>query len=256
MPADPEGLEKAGSAFRRAFPLIAVILSALHSGPLPALPAQPARDPAEPILVGAMKDVMWGGRLEARIDIDTLADKSHLYGLGPLEYLAGEILILDGKAYKAEVGDDFSLRVTETPKVRAPFFGYAHIAKWAEFPLPDSVATLPQLEAYLERATRQRPRPFFFRLAAMADSADIHVVNLPKGAKVSSPDDAHAGQREYRLRLERIEALGFFSTRHQAVFTHHDSYVHAHLITADRKRMGHAMGFSIRKGTGRLYLPE
>jgi acetolactate decarboxylase len=203
-----------------------------------------------------MKDVMWGGRLSAQFDSDTLASKGHLYGLGPMEFLAGEILILDGKAYKAQVLGDTSIKVTETSRVRAPFFGYANIGKWGAFPLPDSVATLPQLEAFLDDATKQRSRPFFFKINAVADSADIHVVNLPKGAKVSSPADAHVGQKDFRIRGERIDVLGFFSTTHQTLFTHHDSFIHAHLITADRKKMGHLTGFSIRKGTGDLYLPE
>lgn len=124
----------------RQISLIAVLLSAVESSPTP-VPAP--QNPAEPKIIGAMKDVMWGGRLSAQFDSDTLAGKGHLYGLGPMEFLAGEILILDGKAYKAQVLGDTSIKVTETSRVRAPFFGYANIGKWGAFPLPDSVATSP-----------------------------------------------------------------------------------------------------------------
>jgi len=48
---------------------------------------------------GAMRNVMWKGELFGTIDCDTIADKTHLYGLGPVEYLTGEILIIDGVGY-------------------------------------------------------------------------------------------------------------------------------------------------------------
>jgi acetolactate decarboxylase len=33
--------------------------------------------------------------------------------------------------------------------------------------------------------------------------------------------------------------VGFFSRKHKAIFTHHDSYFHAHFISDDRTIMGH-----------------
>ena len=56
-------------------------------------------------VVGQMKDVMWKGQLYGNINLDTIANKTNLYGLGPVEYLAGEILIIDGK-YIAVKGYD------------------------------------------------------------------------------------------------------------------------------------------------------
>ena len=54
-------------------------------------------------IVGQMKNVMWKGQLYGNINLDTIANKSNLYGLGPVEYLSGEILIIDGKSYKSMV---------------------------------------------------------------------------------------------------------------------------------------------------------
>ncbi|MDB5051904.1 MAG: alpha-acetolactate decarboxylase [Fibrobacteres bacterium] len=238
---------------RRIYFLFAFLISFIQANP-PSL--KPTNQPGDPKIIGAMKEVMWEGRLSAQIDIDTLSDKRHLYGLGPVEFLAGEILILDGTGYKSEVLSDTSMKVTETLKIKAPFFGYANIGKWTVTSLPDSVTTLPQLEAYLNIAPKKRARPFFFKITAVADSANIHVVNIPKGSKVSSPADAHLGQKDFTIRGEKFDLLGFFSTEHQAIFTHHDTFVHAHLITGDRKRMGHLDEIAIRKGTGRLFLPE
>jgi len=53
--------------------------------------------------VGAMREVMWGSRMEAVLDLDTLADRRHLYGLGPLDSLRGELLVVDGKVFRSTV---------------------------------------------------------------------------------------------------------------------------------------------------------
>ena len=82
------------------------------------------------------------------------------------------------------------------------------------------------------------------------------VITLPRGLKVSSPDETHIGQKNYQLKNERSEIVGFFSTEHKAIFTHHDSFLHMHLITADRKKMGHLDEVMFKKGSMRLYLPD
>lgn len=206
-------------------------------------------------IVGAMKNVMWKGQLYGNIYLDTISNKQHLYGLGPIEYLTGEILIIDGKSYKSTVLTDTTMKVEETYDIKAPFFGYANIEKWTEQNLPDSVQTNQQLETYLDKITKSSKRPFMFKLTGIVETATIHIVNLPKGSTVSSPDEAHKGQTNFPLENEQVEILGFFSTEHKAIFTHHDTFLHMHLITSDRKKMGHLDPLLLKKGTGKLYLP-
>lgn len=206
-------------------------------------------------IVGAMRNVMWKGQLNGTINLDTISNKRNLYGLGPVEYLAGEVLILDGKAFKSTVVSDTSMNVQETYKIKAPFFGYANVVGWTEQSLPDSILTIPQLERYLDKITEKSPRPFMFTLSGVVDQAKIHIVNLPKGVKVSSPAEAHQGQKQYELKDVQSEIVGFFSTDHKTIFTHHDTYLHMHLITADRRRMGHLDEALFKKGIMKLYLP-
>lgn len=206
-------------------------------------------------IVGEMKNVIWKGQLYGNINLDTIANKINLYGLGPVEYLSGEVLIIDGKSYKSTVVSDTTMKVEETYGIKAPFFGYANISKWTEQNLPDSIQTIQQLEKYLDNETRLSPRPFMFKLIGTVERATIHIVNLPKGSKVSSPDEAHKGQRNYKLKNEQSEIVGFFSTEHKTIFTHHDTFLHMHLITADRKKMGHLDEVLFEKGSMKLYLP-
>jgi len=206
-------------------------------------------------IIGQMKNVMWKGELLGNIHIDTITVKTNLYGLGPVEYLKGEILIMDGVSYQSTVVNDTMMNVEETFDIKAPFFSYAHIARWSRQPLPGDILTMQQLEIYLDSITRSAPRPFLFKLTGIGEQAAIHIVNLPAGTRVRSPAEAHTGQKTYELKNEASEILGFFSTVHQAVFTHHDSFLHMHLITADRQQMGHLDQALFKKGTMTLYLP-
>lgn len=201
-----------------------------------------------------MRNTMWKGELEGRIDLDTLTGIKGFYGLGPESFLKGELLMLDGKNYVSKVTSDSTLSVVEQDDVSAPFYVYTRIDEWIGEELPPSIKSMDDLERYLDRQTREKKRPFAFKLTGEVEKALIHSQNLPEGTAVASPEDAHQGQIDFTLQNEEVEILGFFSTEHQGIFTHHDSYLHMHLITADRKAMGHLDDLKIKKMT--WYLPK
>jgi len=205
-------------------------------------------------IVGAMKNVMWKGELGSSIDLDTISDKYGLYGLGPVSYLKGEVLINNGKSYVSKVTSDTTMTVEKTFKTSAPFFVYGNVTEWNEIVLPSDVKTIQDLEKFIDDKTTEFKRPFAFTLIGQVSSAIIHIQNLPEGTKVSSPDEAHQGQTNYNIVNEDAEIIGFFSTEHKGVFTHHDSFLHMHLITKDESKMGHLDKVEI--GEMKLYLPE
>ncbi|MEX2411621.1 MAG: acetolactate decarboxylase [Candidatus Paceibacterota bacterium] len=206
--------------------------------------------------IGAMRNVMRKGELFGTIQLDTISNFNHLYGLGPVEYLKGEILVFDGKSYVSNVINDTTMQVIESRKIKAPFFVYANVEEWKEIKFPDSIQTIPQLEVYLDNISKKLQRPFPVKITAIVETADIHIVNLPEGTEVHSPEEAHQEQKNYPLENEQVVMLGFFSTEHQAVFTHHDSYVHIHLITSDKLKMGHLDDVMLKKGTVKFFLPK
>lgn len=223
---------------------------------LKSIPADALTNKSNVKITGAMMNVMHKGELFGTIDLDTISNKKHLYGLGPIEYLKGELTIIDGRCFKSTVAADGSIKMEETFKAKAPFFVYANIDKWKEIILPDSIRTIPQLESFLDEATKNSTRPFAFRMTTDIDNCEIHIVNLPKGSEVHLPEDAHQNQKSISLKNKSVELVGFFSTEHKGVFTHHDTFVHIHLITADRKKMGHLENLTIKKGTAKLYVQE
>jgi acetolactate decarboxylase len=131
------------------------------------------------------------------------------------------------------------MKVDTDPSATAPFFVYASVGEWEQRRLPDSISNIESLERYLEKWAGESSEPFPFLLKGRVSEARIHIQNLPPGTKVRSPQEAHQGQLDFDLIDREVDILGFFSIRHKGVFTHHDSYVHMHLITRDRSQMGH-----------------
>ncbi len=191
-------------------------------------------------VVGAMRNTMWHGALGPQAKMDSLvAGRSGVYGLGPLSYLRGELLLFDGIPYVSRADSTLGMTVDTEPSATAPFFVYAFAEEWEQRGLPDSISNIESLERYLNKWAGESSKPFPFLLKGKVSQAQIHIQNLPPGTTVRSPQEAHQGQLDFDLIDSDVDILGFFSTRHQGVFTHHDSYVHMHLITADRSQMGH-----------------
>lgn len=205
-------------------------------------------------VVGAMKNVMWKGELEGKINLDTIANKKGLYGIGPESFLKGELLINNGVSYISKVTSDSTMVVEKKFDVSAPFFVYANVNEWNEEKLPKTVKTISDLEKFIDQKTAKNKRPFAFKLMGSVSKAVIHIQNLPEGTEVTSPDDAHKGQVKYDLANENCEIIGFFSTEHKGIFTHHDSFLHMHLITRDQSKMGHLDEVEINQMV--LYLPK
>lgn len=205
-------------------------------------------------IIGAMKNVMWKGELGSSIDLDTISDKNGLYGLGPVSYLTGELLINNGKSYVSKVTSDSTMIVEKTFKTSAPFFVYGNVAEWDEIDLPTNIKTIQDVEKFIDDKTTDFKRPFAFKLIGQVASAIIHIQNLPKGTKVSLPNEAHQGQTNYNIANQKAEIIGFFSTEHKGIFTHHNSFLHMHLITKDESKMGHLDELQI--GEMKLYLPK
>lgn len=205
-------------------------------------------------IAGAMRNVMWKGELNGIIDLDTITENKGVYGLGPISFLKGEILINDGEVFVSRVLTDSTMSVSKGSKIKAPFFVYATVKEWEEFDVPKRIKNIKDLETYLSKKTVAAKKPFAIKLIGQVSSAQIHIQNLANGSIVSSPKEAHQGQVNYQLQEEDVEIIGFFSTEHKGVFTHHDSFLHLHLITKDELKMGHLD--SVRFNKMKLYLPK
>ena len=189
-------------------------------------------------VVGEMKDVMWKGDLKGKIATDSLNSKE-TYGLGPIEFLKGEIVVFEGQSYVSKVVDSISHEVSKVPSVSAPFFVYSSNSDLKIVKFNRENYTLKELEEYVNLVYKDYDQPLLIRIDGVFEDIKLHSVNLPEGKKVSSPDEAHQGLTQYDFKNISGSLIGFFSRHHKAVFTHHDSFVHSHFISDDRKVLGH-----------------
>lgn len=203
-----------------------------------------------------MRNVMWKGQLQGTIALDSLVKKPAMNGLGPIEYLQGELLIFNGKAYQSKVISPTEMRVTQNAQVKAPFFVYAQLPSLTQHALPDSILRLDQLEKYLNKILANYAQPVPFQLMGIIEIGNVHVLNLEKGAVVTSPDDAHKGQVNFPIFQKSGSCLGFYSRNHKGVFTHHDSNMHLHFLSSDEQFMGHLEYAVFQPFTFKLFLPS
>ena len=189
-------------------------------------------------VVGEMRDVMWKGELKGKITTDSLNTKQ-TYGLGPVEFLKGEILVFEGQTFISKVIDSISHEVNKVPSVSAPFFVYSSNSNFKVVEFNRENYTLKELEDYINLIYIDYDQPLIIRIDGIFDNIKVHSVNLPEDKKVSSPDEAHQGLTQYDFKNISGSLIGFFSRQHKAVFTHHDSFFHAHFISNDREILGH-----------------
>lgn len=204
-----------------------------------ALAASVAAQNGPVIATGAMRNTMFNGQLAGLIQLDSIAMPG-VYGIGPMEYLRGELLLLEGTVFVSEATDDGrSMVVEERAAVRAPFFVHQQVNAWTSVELPDSIIDLPTLDSFLTTRFASMGGPFAFRLSGIVASVNVHIVDVPRGTEVNGPDDAHRHNKDFHQEGRTMDLIGFFSTKHKAVFTHHDTNIHVHAITTERDWMGH-----------------
>jgi|TARA_R110002072_G_scaffold117333_1_gene248375 acetolactate decarboxylase len=189
-------------------------------------------------VIGKMSDVMWKGDLKGKIATDSLNNK-RTYGLGPIEFLKGEILLFEGQTFVSKVIDSVSHQVTKIPSAKAPFFVYSTNSELnvVEFTLENY--SLKEIEEHIDSIYKNYGQPLLIRIDGVFNKMKLHSVNLPEDEQVSSPDEAHQGLTQYDFKNISGSLIGFFSRNHKAVFTHHDSFFHAHFISDDRQVLGH-----------------
>lgn len=211
---------------------------------------------AQVIPTGAMRRTMWEGQLAGLIAMDTIA-KPGVYGIGPLEYLQGEITVVDGRCFVSRVGSDGAVLVEERSDVKAPFFVRAEASSWTAVPLSEAVVDMRSLDRFLSEWAKGREEPFLFRLRGLVGAdVDYHVMNVPSGTAINGPDEAHAHQVKYVDHGNEGTLVGFFSTKHHGVFVHHDLNTHVHYLSWDHAHMGHVDALRIERSKVMLEVAE
>lgn len=194
---------------------------------------------------GVMREVMRGGRTEARAALAELAEPG-TYAVGALAGLDGEFVVDDGVAWVA-VDGPLALRApagaqaTLLTAAQTPGFEAIHLDA------PTSLLDLEQRLAGIAaaRGAPQGPLPFVIEGRG---AVQLHVVRgaCPHGEPVPGKEPARVDLADAPLR-----AIGFFVDGQEGIMTHMGTALHVHAFAtrADGRRvMGHVDDLTFAAG--------
>ena len=215
-----------------------------------------APKPYEVKWVGELHKVMMEGEDAGVISLDSLGGGAKLYALGPLEGSNGEITVFAGDPFIATIRDGVP-HIEHSASVQAPLLVWAEVESWTPMALPENVKSLEDLDRFVaERAAVDGSgleAPFPFRVTGRVEKMSMHIVN--RQGREAKGHEAH-DKIKVMLPVEsaEVELLGFWSDRHEGVFTHRGSHVHVHGRTTDDKLSGHVD--EVVLAAGQLWLPS
>lgn len=191
---------------------------------------------------GALKNFMHKGDISAKTALKELEKLKHVYALGALENLKGEIQIFDNKSYNTIVVDSV-LTFDNSFEKKATLLVFASVNKWKSISIPTVVVSHEQLEKYIEQEAKKNQidtdEPFPFLIEGSPKSFDWHVINWKDGDTEHSHEKHINSGINGSLKNTPVDILGFYSNSHHTIFTHHTTNMHMHVKTLDNSIAGH-----------------
>src|SRR5437868_2614110 len=86
-------------------------------------------------VIGEMRRMFTAHDIGANVELAGLNKNPHVYALGPLAGLRGEVTVLDGQVFASTVSGNRP-RVTIDPSVRSVFLVYASVPAWRSLDIP------------------------------------------------------------------------------------------------------------------------
>ncbi len=201
--------------------------------------------------MGALKNMMHKGDITAKADLKDLENSVHLYALGALENLKGEVQIFDSEPFNTMVIDS-SLSFDNSFDKKATLLVFASVNQWKSINIPHNVVTYEQLAHYISQSAQENQiqinEPFPFLIEGTTMSFDWHVINWEDGDTEHSHDKHINSGLNGTIENTQVEMLGFYSNSHHAIFTHHTTNMHIHVKTADNKIAGHVDNLTLGQG--------
>jgi acetolactate decarboxylase len=212
---------------------------------------------------GALRDIMHKGDVSRKKSLMSLSKNAeNLYALGAVEGLKGEILIWNGKPFVGYVSVDSTVKIDTTFERNASLLVYTVVKKWRQVDLPDSITTYEELDAFIGQMTAQngsnpQTKPFPFLLKGKMATADGHIINWRDGdTEHSHQKHVESGWHQQLTNVD-MDILGFYSTEHHTIWTHHSTNMHLHFLTNDHQISAHLDDLTLdKKVKYSIWLPE
>ena len=193
---------------------------------------------------------MLGGDLRGHVALETLSSVPHLYGVGPLEGLRGEVSIFASVPSIARIAQDRVVTAVSWSE-RACFLVWAQVPAWSERDAGVTPGGLEDIEREVVSFAREcgldpeRPLPFRARVTALETT--LHVLDKRDGLP-HDPERHEQAKVRRTLQHAAVELIGFYSRQHRGIFTPRESNVHVHLRTEDGRISGHLEAIRLAAG--------
>ncbi|MEW6071478.1 MAG: acetolactate decarboxylase [Planctomycetota bacterium] len=203
---------------------------------------------------GTLKSVLRDGDTSGRVPLGAIPVTPDSVGLGMIEGLDGEILILGTEVWQARAPteDRVSASAGDPADVRAAFLLHARVRRWREFAVEGDLSWA-QLEARLAELAltvglgTEETWPFLVE-GPLAD-LESHVV---RGQCPFAPAPAGAPGNPplcFAIAAEQGTLVGFYSLALPGTYTHAGSRLHAHaLLSGEHSFVGHLDAVTVRAG--------
>ncbi len=199
---------------------------------------------------GALKLMMHKGDVSAKAELKGLKSLAHVYALGALENLKGEIQIFDGQPYNTIVENGKSV-IDSTFGKKATLLVWAQIENWIDVIIPSEIRSFEDLEKFIADSALGNGiplnEPFPFLLNGKVRSLDWHIIDWKDGDMEHSHEKHITSGLHGTLENTEVEILGFYSKHHRAIFTHHTTNIHSHFKTQNSPYGGHVDDLQLGK---------
>jgi len=204
---------------------------------------------------GKLMDIMHNGARDGIVNIGDLLGEN-MYGLGPLEGLNGEYIILNGTPILTRSDDGKSSHKVENySSEKALLAVTSKVEEWKSIEVSNhsNIASLERaIRDVAQNSNIDIEKPFPFLIKGNLSKVNWHIIRPSKPG--GSHDEHLAGAWKEEVENVDGEILGFYSNKHHRIFTHHDSNVHMHVVISETGMSGHIDALEIGESV-ELFLP-
>ena len=204
---------------------------------------------------GALHAIHHEGQTGEMVTLDTMLPDPHLYALGALTGLSGEVTVIGGTAYLSypEGMESSRTEMTSQSRAGATLLVAAEVEAWRSVTTADPIPFEKLDEEIARLAVSAGLGPdarFPFLMEGEFVDLQWHVIDGTRltGNETSCADHLKAS---VRARRDRVSAtlVGFYSNRDQGVFTRRGSRTHIHCLLDEPVDAGHVDHVDIPAGT-------
>jgi hypothetical protein len=205
---------------------------------MPSLLASSSDSNASLKLIGDLRKIATN-ELVGTEKLSSLSSAKSVYGIGMLDGLDGELLILDSKPMLGAVIDGAVRVIEPAPDSNIAFGAFSYCDEWETIEIPDNVRSFSELETFsaemLEKRDRDLNELHPVRLNAKVDWLQWFIVR-GMGNLRPTPRDSFVRQwLRGGLDNVEIEATGVFSRGYKGIAMNKTANLHLHFVTQSNK---------------------